>query len=158
MAHLPGQRSIVVVSPGFWVGHDRTNQEMEVIDLAARSGVRIHALDVGPGSSTTHLDDAVTAGGYQTPAWQYHAPDPTALIDLAQGTGGTYIVGRNDPDSGFRKLATPECIYVLGFAPAGGQDGSVHRLKVKVAGSRKVSVDFRKEYSALQPNAPVPQR
>ena len=155
MAHLPRLRSIVLVSPGFWVGHDRTSQEMEVIDFAVRSGVRIHALDVGPGSSASHPDDAVTGGGYQTPGGYYRPPDPGVLIDLAHGTGGTYVVGGNDLDSGFRKLATPECIYVLGFAPAGKQDGSVHRLKVKVAGARKVSVDFRKEYSASQPAAPV---
>ncbi len=157
MAHLPGLRSIVLVSAGFWVGHDRTSQEMEVIDFAVRSGVRIHALDVGPGSSAAHLDDAVTGGGYETPTW-YHPPaGPAALIDLAHGTGGTYVVGGNDLDSGFRKLATPECIYVLGFAPAGKPDGSVHRLKVKIVGSRKVSVDFRKDYSASQPAVPGPR-
>jgi hypothetical protein len=138
---------------------------MDLIDYAVHSGVVIHALDVGPGATTAHLDDAVTGGGYQTPAW-YHPPaGPAALIDLAHGTGGTYVVGGNDLDSGFRKLATPDCVYVLGFAPTGKPGGSVHRLKVKIAGSRKLSVDFRTQYSVPQragesdtaDEAPAPQ-
>ena len=165
ISYLPGSRSVLLVSPGFWVGHDHTTQEMDLIDYAVHSGVVIHALDVGPGATTAHLVDAVTGGGYQTPAW-YHPPaGPAALIDLAHGTGGTYVVGGNDLDSGFRKLATPDCVYVLGFAPTGKPGGSVHRLKVKIAGSRKLSVDFRTQYSVPQragesdtaDEAPAPQ-
>ncbi len=45
MALLPGQRSIVLISPGFYVGHDRTAEEAELIELAIRSRVLIDALD-----------------------------------------------------------------------------------------------------------------
>jgi VWFA-related protein len=155
MSHLAGQRSIVLVSPGFWVGHDRTNQETALIDAAVRSGVLIHVLDVGQGNSTAHLDDAVDSGGYfnrgESRGYAYYRPpDPGAMIEVTRKTGGTYVVGRNDLDFGFRSLATPKYVYVLGFAPTGKPDGSVHRLKIKMTGPAKVSLEFRKEYSVSE--------
>ena len=134
VALAPGQRSVILISPGFYVGHDRTAEMTQLIDQAIGSKVRIDALDVGgvsgsPMIETTHSfspgpPDTVTrqTGGQQL---QHIPPShPVALIELASGTGGTYVAPGNDLDVGFRKLATPESFYLLGFAPerrAGGR-------------------------------------
>jgi VWFA-related protein len=56
------------------------------------------------------------------------------MAELADGTGGTYFHNSNDLDAGFRKLTlAPEYLYLLEFTPQDvKQDGSYHRLKVKV--------------------------
>ncbi len=71
------------------------------------------------------------------------------LTELAHGTGGTYVAAGNDFDWGFRKLATPESFYLLGFSPDGAKaDGSYHELKVKLKDPRKLSVQSRGGYFA----------
>jgi hypothetical protein len=96
-------------------------------------------------------DHSITGTGYGgATGYFYRPPDPGAMIEVARKTGGTYVVGRNDLDFGFRSLATPKYVYVLGFAPTGKPDGSVHRLKIKMTGPAKVSLEFRKEYSVSE--------
>jgi hypothetical protein len=48
----------------------------------------------------------------------------------------------------FRKLATPESHYLLGFVPTAPADGRFHQLKVKLEGSRKLTVEARSGYYA----------
>ena len=146
-----GERSITFISPGFYVGHDRTAEEAELIDSAVHSKVLIDALDVGG-----------VGGGAITPVDPYGYPDrtgyqqqrpspnnPITLTELAHGTGGVYVAAGNDLDTGFRKLATPESYYVLGFSPAGVKaDGSFHELKVRLKDPRKLSVQARGGYYA----------
>ena len=46
MAKLPGQRTLVLVSPGFLsMAQQALSWESEIMDLAAQSGVTINALD-----------------------------------------------------------------------------------------------------------------
>jgi VWFA-related protein len=156
VALVPGQRSVILISPGFYVGHDRTAEMAQLIDQAIGSKVRIDALDVGGvgGSSPigpVHPWDSPDAIGRQTGQPQrYPQPNnPVTLTELARGTGGTYVAAGNDFDTGFRKLATPESFYVLGFAPSDAKaDGSFHELKVKLKDSRKLTVQARTGYYA----------
>ena len=71
------------------------------------------------------------------------------LVDLAHGTGGTYVTG-NDFALNFRKLATPESHYVLGFIPDAKADGHFHQLKVKLEKAHKLNVEARNGYYAPQ--------
>jgi len=166
MSNLPGQRSIILISPGFSVGHDRTPEEAELIDTAIRSKVLIDALDVGgvaaapaisAGSGPVRGMAGQTNGqmNNRQPSMPRNrqasasASNPVALTELAHGTGGSYVAAGNDLDTGFRKLATPESFYVLGFAPADAKaDGSFHELKVKLKDSHKVTVQARGGYFA----------
>lgn len=149
LALVPGQRSVILISPGFLVGHDRTAEMAELIDAAIRSKVRIDALDVG-GVGGAPLRPVDPYGYPDRGPRQYPPPpDPVTLTELANGTGGTYVAAGNDFDTGFRKLATPESFYVLGFSPGEAKaDGSFHELKVKLKDPRKLSVQARKGYYA----------
>jgi VWFA-related protein len=166
MSNLPGQRSIILISPGFSVGHDRTPEEAELIDSAIRSKVLIDTLDVGGVAAAPSI--SAGSGPVRGMAGQTNgqmnnrqptmprnrqasasASNPVALTELAHGTGGSYVAAGNDLDTGFRKLATPESFYVLGFSPGEAKaDGSFHELKVKLKDSHKLSVQARGGYFA----------
>ncbi|MGA3027378.1 MAG: VWA domain-containing protein [Bryobacteraceae bacterium] len=129
MAALPARRSIVLMSPGFSVGHDGARDEADLLDSAIRAKLAIDAMDVS-GASTGR------------PA------DTTVLTELARGTGGTYAASGNDFDAAFRRLAAPESYYVLGFAPSQTADAGFHSLRVKLKDSRKLEVQARSGYFA----------
>jgi VWFA-related protein len=157
MADLPGQREILMISAGFWVGHDRSNEPGDLIDAAARAKVVLQALDPGGASimaRNSGVDSNVPNTGNMNPnqrnAWEHSdasATLPLVLIELAHGTGGAYVTG-NDYGVNFRKLSTPESHYVLSFVSSAKADGSQHQLKVKLAAKGKFSVETRAGYLA----------
>jgi len=154
MANIPGQRNIVLVSPGFFVGPDRSREQAGLIEAAIRAKVPISALDVSSGSNIGAA--ATNPGGFGNPdgsprAYAYRPPGPETLIALAHGTGGDYVFAGNDYDVAFRKLSTPDSYYLLGFSPQGKADGSVHPLKVKLKEGHKLSVQSRESYVASAP-------
>ena len=139
MALLPGQRNVVLMSPGMALrdeSHfDFTADTMALIDRAVRSGILINSLDA--------------RGLYPVPNRGFNE----FMARLADGTGGRFITDTNDMDGAVHKLAgTPKYVYVLGFSPeALKQDGSFHELKVKLRSQRKLDVQARKGY--WEPNA-----
>jgi VWFA-related protein len=143
MAHLPGQRTLVFLSPGLLlqtpIGWSPPWSEipaaMKLIDDAIRSRVVINSLDAR-GLSPTPLS---IAGWFLE--FQQRVTD---------GTGGTYIRDTNDLDGAVERLATtPKYIYVLGFSPQGVRpDGSFHRLTVKLREGRNLDVQARFGYVA----------
>jgi VWFA-related protein len=151
MSKLPARRDIILVSSGFFIGHDRTTEEADLIEAAIRAKVAIHAVDIGEGTDLTGgtgADRGMSSGSVATPHYGNANPtNPIVLVDLAHGTGGTYVTG-NDFALSFRKLATPESHYVLGFVPTGKQDGHFHQLKVKLENAHKLTVEARNGYYA----------
>lgn len=146
MASLPARREIIFVSSGFNVDHDHSFEETDLIDRAIRSKVSISAVDVGEstdyvGAGAASARDTIQASRYSNPT------NAVILVDLAHSTGGTYVTG-NDFNVSFRKLATPESHYVLGFVPTGKVDGRFHQLKIKLEGGHKVTVEARNGYYA----------
>jgi hypothetical protein len=77
---------------------------------------------------------------------------------LASGTGGTFYHNYNDLARGFRELGmVPETMYVLGFSPSGvAADGRFHSLKVRLAASKRYSLQARLGYAASSANAAAP--
>jgi len=178
VSHLPGQRSIILVSPGFIIP-ELEYEFTDIVDLALRSQVIISALDarglynVMPyGDASSHAkipegngDDIPVQSG-ATPSPDRGAPslvDGKALIKiaaasadadlmaaLADGTGGTFFHNNNDFDEGFRRIAqTPAFSYTLGFTPQNLKpDGSFHSLSVKLKKPDKVTVQARRGYFA----------
>lgn len=148
MSKLPGRRDIILVSSGFFVGSDRFRQgeEAALIENAIRSKVSINTVDTGEATDYTTNGAASAMDG--RPRYDNSA-NALVLVDLAHGTGGAYVTG-NDFALSFRKLATPESHYLLGFVPAGKADGRFHQLKVKLENSRKLSVEARSGYYAPQ--------
>jgi VWFA-related protein len=143
MAALPGQRTVILVSPGFLtVTPEAMNFKSEILDLAARSNVTISALDAR-GLYTTELDASKRG---ETSAYslatgqmsQYHRDSMTrsedVMAELADGTGGTYFHNSNDLEAGFQSLTVaPEYVYLLEISLENLKpDGTYHHLKVKV--------------------------
>jgi VWFA-related protein len=152
---MPGQRSILIVSPGFY-NPDELQQQSEVVDRALHSYVTISALDAR-GLYTNTLDNSATrapSSGILPQMFQYQAQEASAnadiLSELANSTGGAFFHNSNDLDKGFRQLDTPpEFSYLLAFSPQNLKfDGRFHNVKVTVKGPQKLAVQARKGYYA----------
>lgn len=155
MSAIPGQRTIVLTSPGFLL-MSHQQMESEVIDQAVRSNVTISTLDarglyaVTPyGDASTTAKNMLTANfneGYRAKAAQAQSE---VLAELADATGGTFFHNDNDLEEGFRRTgAAPEFRYVLGFSPQIlKNDGKFHVLKVTVD-MKGVTVNARHGYFA----------
>jgi VWFA-related protein len=157
MAAMPGQRTIVLVSPGFMVTQNHRQDEIDVIDRAIRSNVTINTLDarglyvIVPGGDASQPTSSTVAARnkamYQTEA---ALAQSDVLGELADGTGGTFFHNNNDLQEGFRRTSeAPEFMYVLGFAPQNLKlDGSYHGLKVTAKDTRGVTLQARRGYYA----------
>jgi VWFA-related protein len=163
MASLPGQRTLILISPGFLtaVPEAMTDKSL-ILDLAAQSNVTISALDAR-GLYTTELDaseqGAHTARALITGDESQRHSDSMSLnedvmAELADGTGGTYFHNSNDLEGGLQKLtAAPEYVYLLELSLENvKQDGTYHRLKVKVD-QENLKLQARRGYFA-----PAPQK
>jgi VWFA-related protein len=135
MATLPGQRMLILVSPGFLpIEQESMTLESRVMDLAAQNNVIISALDAR-GLYTAELDASSRGSASQS---DYNRTSMSlaegSMESLADGTGGTFFHNRNDLGAGFKSLTeTPEVVYVLELSLDGvKQDGTYHHLKVKV--------------------------
>jgi VWFA-related protein len=144
MSTLPARRDIILISSGFYIGHDKTTEEADLIEAAIRAKVSISAVDVG--EATDYTGGGAARATDSRPRYD-NPTNPVMLVDLAHGTGGTYVTG-NDFALSFRKLATPEIHYLLGFVPTGKADGRFHQLKVKLENAHKLTVEARNGYYA----------
>jgi VWFA-related protein len=132
MAALPGQRTLILISPGFALRAPEVSAaESQMINLAAQSNVTISTLSAR-GLYTT----SVSAGNDNSNRYsilEVHAEE-SALSDLADGTGGTFFHNSNDLEAGFKALAEgPEPVYLLELSLGSVKpDGAFHRLKIKV--------------------------
>jgi VWFA-related protein len=157
MSFLPGQRTIVLISPGFHVTTD-TRQYGELIDRAVRANVVVNSIDArglyapnsGDDISRPRALPASVSGWADTMRSEAQSEQQSVLGDLAEGSGGTFFHDRNDLGEGMRRFAAgPAFSYVLGFSPRGLKyDGAYHELKVRLASKSNYSVQARKGYFA----------
>ncbi len=157
MNALPGQRSIVLISPGF-LNMRRESDLEDIIDRAARGNVLVNTLDVrglytpdsGSDISTVDAGNVATAGPRAEFRLEEQNIQGDVLEELADGTSASYFHNSNDLDAGFRQVAlAPEYSYVLGFSPANLKlDGKFHALKVTLATKERYSVQARRGYFA----------
>ncbi len=160
LSAMPGQRDIVLISPGF-IYPTLEYEFSEIVDRAIRAGVFINTLDarglyvpqLGPDISQQTNDPTPQAAGYRT---LYRTTGQESqievLLDLARDTGGRAFNGSNDLRAGIQEIAAaPAAYYVLGFSPSNLKfDGHFHSLKVVVTGSskEKFSVQARRGFYA----------
>ncbi|HEX5226801.1 MAG TPA: VWA domain-containing protein [Bryobacteraceae bacterium] len=154
---IPGNRNLVLVSPGFLLTRDHRANEYDLFERAIRANVVINTIDMRglftiiPGghasdkSYASALGTTFLAQSNQAAATQ--AQD--VLAELANATGGTFFHNDNDLKGGLNIIAArPEYVYVLGFSPQELKyDGAYHSLKVTVkrAGS---TIQARRGYWA----------
>ena len=155
MAAMPGQRSILLLSPGLFVPSDLQNESDDLMALAIRSKVLINGVDARgvwtnpafdpcrKGVSDVAIRDEAMFKSLEGQA------NTDELIALGEGTGGTTNFN-NDFFGGIVKgAAAPEYMYILAFAPQNLKlDGSFHSLRVTVGPGEKLSLQARRGYWA----------
>ena len=139
---MPGNRNLVLVSPGFLLTRDHRSDEYDVIERAIRANVVVNTIDMrglftniagGDASQTPyHSAEAITFLGQADREAATQADD--VLAEMANGTGGTFFHNDNDLKRGLDLIAArPEYVYVLGFSPQDLKfDGAYHGLKVSL--------------------------
>jgi VWFA-related protein len=156
MSVLPGQRTVILVSPGFY-NPEQIQEESDIIDRALHANVVVSALDarglyadplMGDASkpAPTNMVTAVLESQYHSTAALVNSD---ILSEFAYGTGGALFHNNNDLEEGFRRLATAQYYYLLGFSPQNLKlDGRYHNLKVTLKAPQNLSVQARKGYYA----------
>jgi VWFA-related protein len=160
IALLPGQRSVIFLSPGFLI-YNREFQVAQVVDRALRAGVVINVLDprglytLTPGDSANRQDTVV----FRVPDYTGKkgqivrdgiSLDEQVLYGFAEDTGGQFFHNSNDLDQGFRQVGTlAEIYYVLAFSPHSLKfDGRFHKLKVSLVNPGGYTLQARRGYFA----------
>jgi len=157
MSAMPGTRTIVMVSPGFYLVTDHRSDEMDVINTAIRNNVVISSLDARGLYSLTPGGNADTPAGVVDPSTanikasyerQAALANMDVLEEFAEDTGGAFFHDNNDFAGGLKLVATqPEYIYVLGFAPQNLKlDGSYHKLKIVLKNGAALQMQARRGY------------
>jgi VWFA-related protein len=157
LASMPGDRVMILVSPGMYLPDELQRSLNESIDRATRAGVIINTLDA---RGVYTIDPSVGVQGcaltdpraqQQITTFDHEAITAQGLIlgTLADSTGGTAL-SDNDFLGGFNRLANPpDYVYYLGFYPRDLKpDGRFHDIKVTLANGQGLSVRARKGYWA----------
>jgi VWFA-related protein len=141
MGTMPGQRTLVIISPGFLtMTPDAMVEKSQILDMAAQSSVTINAVDAR-GLFTATMEASEQGRGTnraEQTAVQYRGYSAVlnedVMAELADGTGGTYFHNSNDLQGGLQELTVaPEYVYLLELSLQKVKaDGSYHPLKVKV--------------------------
>ena len=143
MSKLPGQRTLVLVSPGFrTLSDDAILHESQILDLALDSRVTVDTLDArglyGTGIPASEGGSGSIEGAIVGRV-QQNTSDPMrhakeALAEIADGTGGVFFRSSNDLEGGLKTLAAgPAARYLLEISLGDvKQNGGYHALKVEV--------------------------
>ncbi len=157
LAAMPGQRALILLSPGFFTPDDLVQNKTDVIDRAIHANVIISSLDarglyvVIPGGDASQKGNVPAGAPYAAQYDQTSASmEADVLAELAEGTGGTFFHNSNDLDGGLQRVAAaPEYVYMLGFSPENlKMDGSFHKLKVTLKDTNKLGLQARRGYYA----------
>ncbi len=156
MSVMPGQRIVVMMSPGFFEIPTMRGFEQDVIDRATKENVVINTIDArGLWVSSAFDASAPATAASVAPLKMRTAMEEeismyAPLAELAADTGGIFFHDRNDIDQGLlHAAAEPEVSYLLGFTPQNLKlDGRYHTLKVTLSTKRKYSLQARHGYFA----------
>lgn len=152
MSTLPGQRVIVMMSPGFFV-NPSMQESSEIVDRATKASVVINSIDAR-GLYVNSIYDESNPLPLSPIKVQFVTLEESAqadiLAELADGTGGTFFHNHNDIDQGLLQAAAePEVSYVLGFSPQNLKlDGKYHHLKVSLVNKQRWALQARHGYFA----------
>ncbi len=166
-SQMPGQRSVIMISPGF-LSQTEQFQVDRLIDRALRSQVVISSLDPkGLAVLMSEFDVSrnnvratnplVLQAGRRTDA-ERELVAAGVLADVAYGTGGEFFHNSNDLKSGFDVLAGSSAYYILAFTPTDMKlDGKFHALKVMLTDKEKgLSIQARRGYFASKNGNEIP--
>jgi VWFA-related protein len=151
MSVIPGQRSILLLSPGIYVPARYQQQFKDILSSAIRAHVIVNAVDVR---------GVLGSGRYTGQSGPPKAIDPSELgdqvqggdfmADITSGTGGIYIHSDNDLDGAIERAeSVPEFVYLLAFSPTDVRfDGKRHTLNVRLKNPHGFTLQARNSYFA----------
>ena len=158
LAGMPGQRVMVLVSPGFVVTTMLNQESSSIVDQANRANIVINAIDArglytpdsGGDISDPQQGSQRTLAIKSSYRLSAQSAQSDVLAQFADGTGGTFFHNRNDIDQGLREaVAAPAVSYLLGFSPQNLKiNGAYHTLKVSLASKQRFNVQARHGYFA----------
>ena len=156
LSGMPGDRVMVLVSPGTYVSRELNDKLNKSIDSATRAGVVVNTLDA---RGVYVINASFELAGCDLRPETVRAVDQSDgagnleqtffLSDLAESTGGSRAA-QNDFQAEFDRLALPpDYIYYLGFYPKDLKpDGKFHEIKVTLENGKGLTVMARKGYWA----------
>jgi VWFA-related protein len=158
LGRKPGERVLLLASPGFILPEPMRYLLFLLVDQASRSDVIINTLDAR-GLYTADLlgdisqpssDPPQTVGQAAGARLEAQFEQQFLLMDFAYDTGGRFFHNSNDLEGGLKQLGNaPEVSYVLGFSPQNlNLDGHFHTIKVTVTGKPKYAIQARRGYFA----------
>jgi VWFA-related protein len=167
---MPGQRTIVLASPGF-ITMGEEQRVNALVERALHANVVINSLDAkglfaqipfgeisqNPIITPRRVD---LIGKKQQLLIRRSEVAVEVLRSLAIDSGGVFFHNSNDLEEGFQKVGgLPEVYYILGFSPENLKfDGRFHNLKVNLNTREKYAVQARTGYYApAKPADPAAQ-
>src|SRR5579859_6247783 len=160
MGIVPGQRNIVLVSPGFMTETQKLRIS-EIVDRALRLKVVVNTLDsqglyvalpFGDASQDPVVlpDRPDLMGKKSQIRLDEYSRNTDVLAEVADSTGGVYFHNSNDLNEGFRRVISLSGVYyVLAYSPQNFKlDGKFHTLKVSLTNMKGLSLQARHGYYA----------
>jgi VWFA-related protein len=155
LSRIPGRKTVVFISEGFFVEDSRTSLET-VAAQAARGGATIYSID-GRGVTNNMSPNPDVTKPDRARSTSFDTGDDGPTI-LTAGTGGFRVHNIDDWSRAFGLIVRDtSTYYVVGYQPENAaMDGKYRRIEVK-AGVKGVKVRARKGYLAttLPPQAPI---
>jgi VWFA-related protein len=148
LAKIPGRKTVVFISEGFFVEGERSSIEL-IAAQAARSGITIYSID-GRGliNGLSINPDAVRRERARSAAFDTGEDGPTILT---QGTGGFIVRNIDEMSRAFGLIVRDtSTYYVIGYQPDNpNMDGKVRKIDIKtsIPGAK---VRARKSYAATK--------
>jgi VWFA-related protein len=148
LARIPGRKTVVMMTEGFFVEDSRTYLET-LAAQAARSGITIYSID-GRGL-VSHMaanpDVVMTERGRNT-TFDTGEDGPTILTE---GTGGFMVRNLDDMKRAFGMIVRDtSTYYIIGYQPDNpNMDGKVRKIELK-ANVPGAHVRARKSYAATR--------
>ncbi|HEY2431102.1 MAG TPA: VWA domain-containing protein [Vicinamibacterales bacterium] len=148
LARIPGRKTVILMTEGFYVEESRSQLQM-LAAQAARSGVTIYSID-GRGliNGMSVNPDVTMMERSRVTSFDTGEDGPTILTE---GTGGLMIRKIDDITHAFAMIVKDtSTYYIIGYQPTNAtMDGKVRKIEVKtsVPGTR---VRARRSYAATK--------
>jgi len=147
LAKIPGRKTVVFMSEGFYVEDSRSAIE-QVAAQAARSGITIYSIDGRGNINGLSINPEVTKRERaRSAAFDTGEDGPTILTAI---TGGFRVHGIDDMSLGFGRIVRDtSTYYVIGYQPDNAtMDGKVRKIEIKST-LPNATIRSRKSYVAV---------
>ena len=147
LAKIPGRKTVVFMSEGFFVEDSRSAIE-QVAAQAARSGITIYSIDGRGNINGLSINPDVTKRERaRSAAFDTGEDGPTILTAI---TGGFMVHGIDDTALAFGRIVRDtSTYYVIGYQPDNAtMDGKVRKIEIKST-LPNAKIRARKSYAAV---------